>query len=391
MPAGPQVLNLADAVAVKLWKSKALRAVTWGSFFFDPRYGFVGSDQSRLCVETNEFKKAGGNITCTLLGQMSGDGFVDGAPMEGATASYPEFDFIFEVHELVSENFGVKSQYTEQLVAWDVAENGVLFVKEWWLVPLNSGPLMQLCGSTFTDAVPFYQPNDRLIRNGVGDQYTMMNPVTVIEEPVAGVGGRIVRPSLETGAAADHTTDEAVAADSTAIFNLALVDILLATAIQAKPPMRICRWAGGEAYIFMIHTDMLHDLIDDTKYDGIQNAILQGGMAYEESSFATGNVLPYRGTIFPTSNWNPPGQNSSTAVGLADTRRAPHCAAGSLAVGWGAGQGRNRFDVQQGKENYGRRFWANAGAVWGGERVRYNSKSYANFVTTVFAKNRGDA
>ena len=60
-------------------------------------------------------------------------------------------------------------------------------------------------------------------------------------------------------------------------------------------------------------------------------------------------------------------------------------------MGWGAGQGRNRFDVQQGKENYGRRFWANAGAVWGGERVRYNNKSYANFVTTTFAKNRGDA
>lgn len=382
MPAGPWALVTGDTIAKKLWASKADKENVWGAVPFDPRYGLSGPEMNRCIVEKREFKEYGSQLTLTLVKQQTGDGTVDGAPIEGTAAHLAFFPFTFEIHELTSEPLAIKSEYSEQQTEWDQGSTNEFMNREWWNVPFNTAFFMQGAGATFTAAVDYYKPNGRQVRGGASDQYTGMNPVTAHT--------RLYRPQIKQGAAADHATDQAVQGDTTAVFNVAGLDLLLATAKQTKPPLRQAKWAGGENYLCFIHDDQVEDLVDDVQYDAILHSILQGGLSYEQSSFSTGNVVPYRGIVLIPSLWNPPGQNSSTAAGLTKTRRAIFAGAGMCAAGWGVNHGMNRFRLWKGTENYGGQPVVVSRCMWGLERIEYNSLAYGGLAYTTYVTNHGD-
>ena len=390
MPAGPMAVVTGDNIAKKLWEAKADKDNVWGAVAFDPRFGFSGTEKNRMCVEKREFRQYGSQLTLTLVKQQTGDGTVDGAPIEGTAAHLATFPFTFEIHEQTAQPLGVKSEYSEQQTEWDQMETNIQMNREWWNVPFNTGLFMQLAGATFTTAVDYYKPNDRQVRAGSSDIYTGLNPVTAHT--------RLHRPGTAQGATADLgclrvvdlAADQAVQGDDTAVFNVAGMDFLLATAKQTKPPLRQCRWAGGETYVLLVHDDQLEDLLDDTSYDSIVHSIVQGGLPYEQSTFATGNFVPYRGMAIVASLWNPPGQHSTTAAGLTSTRKAILGGAGAAACGFGVNHGMNRFKLWKGTENYGGQPVVVSRCMWGLERVEYNSLAYGCLAYTTYATNHGD-
>ena len=144
-----------------------------------------------------------------------------------------------------------------------------------------------------------------------------------------------------------------------------------------------------------MHTDQYRDLIDDSKIDAIELATIQGGEMFKESTFATGNVRPYRGCIIVVSNWNPPGVHSTLNTAVANTRRCAFVGAGALAMGWGVNHGENRFQFHDEDFNIGGAYRCVTRAMWGGAKRLYDrgdgqKVDYATFVLTTFAKNRGD-
>ena len=169
------------------------------------------------------------------------------------------------------------------------------------------------------------------------------------------------------------------------------IDELIDRAPQMKPPIRPCKWAGGEHFIIFLHQDQWSDLQTDSRYKEIQVALLQGGQPYEKSMFGTGNAVPYRNAIFVVSLWNPPGQNSSTEAGIANTRRAFLCGAQALCVGWGKGHGQNRFRWHTERYNIGGSVRMIARSIWGCKKTIFNSKDYGVMVYSTYATNRGDA
>lgn len=377
-----KTIALSDAATVLRWSRKVGTEAIWKSIFFRPDYGFVGTGMNNMIVKKEELNDniGGGKLTCTLTMQLTGDGLVDGAPAEGSEASYDHFTDAFEVHELGSEPFAVKSQLDQQYVEWDLVEQGKSVTSDWWSVPMNAGPAMQLAGATFTSALDYYKPHGRQIRAGnagsLGHQYTMMNASST---PTSG------RLFL-----ADSVANAQTLSSSNTI-DLDDIDELIDTATQTKPPMRPAKWAGGEHFILFLHQDHWSDLTTSTRYDAIVQSLLQGGQPYEKSALGTGNAIPYRNCIVVVSNWNPPAQNSSTAAALANTRVGFLCGAQSLMVGWGQGHQQNRFRWHIESYNVGGSKRMMARSIWGGKKTVFNSKDYAVLALATYAKNRGDA
>lgn len=376
-----------DAVAKKLFHAKAGREATWGTLFMDSRYGFMGTGNDRMIKEHREFKEHGDQVTDTLTMQMTGQGTVGGAPLEGLESSYKHWPFTYTINELASEVFSAKSKMDQQRVEWSIVKTGEQATREWWIPILNAGPMLQLTGFTATSATNYYRPATRKIiagnAGGLGHQWTCMNAVS------APSATRIMRANGESN-------DQALVTEATHKMTSEYLDDLIATAPQTIPPIRPCKWAGGENFFIFIHTDQYRDLIDDSKIDAIEMACLQGGLPFEQSPVATGNVRPYRGCIIVVSNWNPPGVHSSTGAGVANTRRAVFCGAQALACGWGVGEGENRFSFRDEKYNIGGSYRCVTRSIWGGKKVRYgaatyaNSTDYATYVLTTYAENRGD-
>lgn len=377
-----KTIALTDGASVLRWSRKVGTEAIWKSLFFRPDYGFVGTGMNNMIVRKEELadRIGGGKLTCTLTMQMTGDGLVDGASAEGSESSYDHFTDAFEVHELGSEPFAVKSQLDQQYVEWDLVQQGKNVVSDWWSVPLNAGPAMCLGGATFTSALDYYKPHGRLVRagstDGLGNQYTMMNTSTV---PSTG------RLFLANGVANAQTLS------TTNPIDLDDIDELIDTAPQTKPPMRPAKWSGGEHFIIFLHTDQWSDLMTSTRYDAIIQSLLQGGQPYEKNTWGTGNAIPYRNCCFVVSNWNPPAQNSSTAAALANSRVAFMCGAQALMVGWGQGHAQNRFRWHIEPYNIGGSKRMIARSMWGGKKTVYNSKDYAVLALATSATNRGDA
>lgn len=382
MPAGPKVISLSDPATKLLFSSNVNTYALWGSLFLNETWGFVGDAKSgKPIVVQDEFQEHGGKVTLTLLGQLTGDGTVDGAPVEGTGGHFDHWTHSFEIHELTAQPFEAKSQMEDQYVEWDVAEAGRVANIEWWNTPLNSAFACQSTGYTCTAEHGYYKPAGRAIRagsgGGLGDQYTGMNAVTAIE------ASRVYRP-------ASAANDESLTGASH-VFSLDIVDYMAAVLPQTDPPMRPAKWAGGESYLWFIHTDQLYDLERDPRYQAIEDSILQGGGDFAKSSWATGNVRPYKGFIFIPTNWAPPGVHSSTGAPVNNVRRSWIWGATAIGLGFGVGHGQNRFRSTMGRFNRGGSFYYVTRSIWGADRIIFNSKSYGCFVVPTRAVNRGDS
>lgn len=373
-----KTIALNDAATKNLWSKRVGAEAVWKSIFLNPTYNFAGKDPGNMIVLAPEFQGHGNKLTCTLTYQLTGDGTVDGAPIEGQESSYQHFTHEFEVHELTSEPYGQKSQLDEQHVEWDVAQRGKDAVKTWWHVPLNTAFMFQGCGYNVTAATDYYKPNGRQVRYTTDRQYSGMNDVTAIQS------GRISRANGES-------TDQALTTEATHKMKLEYIEDFIARAVQRKPPIAPARWAGGENWFLFLHTDQARDLTEDSRYQNIEDAMLQGGMDFSKSMWGTGNFRPYKGVVIIVSNWNPPGIHSSTGAAVANTRRALFCGAGAFGLGFGVGHGQNRFRFHQEKYNVGGSYRCVARSIWGASRIDYNSLAYGCEVLTTYAANKGDA
>ena len=382
MGAGPQTFPVGSPAAIELWSSKVQRSAIWNSLFFSPNLGLVGKPNSgcMICQEDST-QKAGNSVTTILRAQMTGHGIVNAAPVEGLGGNYDTFTQTYFINMLTSQPFEQKSELDDQNVSFDVAREGKDANVEWWNVPLNTAIPLQAAGYTCTVTHPYYRPNSRQIVAGAGggifDQYSGMNPVNA-----SNLAGRITRPN-------SVATDQALGASD--VFSIDLVDEMAATLPMLEFPFRMVRWKSGQAWLWFLHTDQLFDLERDSRYQAIQDAILQGGGDYGDSTWATGAVRPYKNFVFIPTNWVTPGVHSTAGTPVDNVRRSFICGANAFSLSFGIGHKLNRFQTRMGFANRGLKFWCHTTAIWGLKRNDYNSKAYATFVVPTRATNRGDA
>src|SRR5574343_1060973 len=292
-----------NALAVKLWSKKlaveALKECYVGKF--------TGTDSNSLIqVKTETQKSAGDKITFGLRMQLSGSGIQGDNTLEGneeALTTYSDAVLLDQLRHAVRSG----GRMSDQRVPFSVREEAYAGLKDWWMDRYDTWFFNQVAG-----------------RSGITDTRLTGNNATVA--PTATYNHIWCN---------DATTDEGANAGDE--FSLTAIDNAVVLAKTNSTMNRTIRINVGEYYVCFIHPGQAKHMRTNTntaQWADIQKAAMMGGDVKNNPIF-TGALGVYNGVIIHESSRVPRGQNSSTAVEDADTRRAILCGAQAATLAFG--------------------------------------------------------
>jgi N4-gp56 family major capsid protein len=315
-----------------------------------------------VAQELTETRKGKGDaITWGLRALGNGEGVTEGQVLEGNEESVQHYTDQLLINEL---RYGVRVKGEDsidaQRVDMDLRAEAYDQAKDWWSERLDTSFFNTLAGNTAQSNL----------------KYTGFNT------PLAPSANRVIRAKA-------LATDQAVGADSTAVFTLNLIDRAVNRAKTATPPLRPIKGFGRDVdYVMFMHPDQVLALRSDATTAGnwfdLQKARLQGGDGDANALF-TGGVGVYNRTLVFESTRVPMGVNSSTGAPVTNTRRAIFCGAQALAVAFGMNGGPTKFSWVEKLFDYDDELGVKAGLIFGMKKSRYNGEDYGTITITTYA------
>lgn len=346
------------AEAVKLWSSQLAREALKATWI----QKFIGdSSDDILQVFDNTKKGAGDQITVTLRMQLTGDGVQGDGTLEGneeALTTYTDKLIIDQLRHAVRS----AGKMTQQRIPWSIREEAMMGLKDWWAGRLDLAFFNQVCGN-----------------NAITDTKFTGNQATLAPDT-----NHVFRPTT-------HTTDETLAAGDE--MTLSLIDSVLAIAklggvAGTSPVIRPVKVDGEDRYVMVIHTNQVTQLRTNTstgQWLDIQKAAMTGDGS-KANPIMTGALGVYNGVVLHESTRITQGVNSTTAVPVANTRRAVLLGAQSGAIGFGQGSSFESFDWNEELFDYGNQLGVEAGCIFGLKKLRFNSADFGTVVLGTFTK-----
>jgi N4-gp56 family major capsid protein len=344
-----------NALAVKLWSKKL--AVEALKECYVGKFTGTGSN-SLIQVKTEASKSAGDKVTFGLRMQLTGAGIQGDNTLEGneeALATYSDAVILDQLRHAVRSG----GKMSEQRVPFSVREEAYAGLKDWWMDRYDTWFFNQMGG-----------------KSGVTDTRLTGNNAAVV-------------PTATTNhlwASADHTTDETL--DSSGDnFTLAALNKAVVLAKTNSPMLRPVRVNGGEYYVCFLHPGQVYSLRTDTtsmEWADIQKAAMMGGDVKNNPLF-TGALGVYNGVILHESTRVPKGQNSTTLVEVANTRRAILCGAQAATMAFGQGGSENKFSWTEELFDYENQLGVAAGTIAGLKKTIFNSKDFGSIVISSYS------
>ena len=313
---------------VKLWSERTL-------------YDFV-SDTEMLgqMIRTgvlrrvdNTNKDAGDRVTVSFLNRLNEQGLLGSAAATGQEAPLVYATDNMNIDQLRIP-ISIPAPYTidTQRVQYNLPEDGYRVMSEWMKVRGVLGAFYQLAGNTANtityDGVA-YSGNDRLKVTGLNS--------AVAPSTTSGVTRQIWANGL--------TTDQAVAADTTATMKLTYILQAETIAQTAQPYIRPLSETSEVKYHCYVHTQQYMDLLNDTsspyQYRDIQQSLITSGRGEGElqRSFVFSQTRVFNSDKLPL------GVNSGSGVAVANSRRAIFCGRDAGAIAFGKGYSDGRAEV----------------------------------------------
>jgi len=293
-----------SASTVKLWSERTL-------FDFVTDTEMLGQMMKagvlRRFDETS--RTAGDRVTVSFLKRLTDQGLLGMQAATGLESNLDYFTDNINIDELriVVQN---PAPYTidTQRNLYDIPENTYRAESEWMQVRGVLGAFNQLAGNTAStitfDSIP-YSGIDRLKITGLND--------TSAPTTTAGVT-RIIRPN-------GLTTDEAVAADTTATAKLTDILTCETYAQTQQPYIRPLSETSEIKYHYYCHTKSYMDLMTDAssnlQYRDIQQALITSGRGEGEMQ----RSFVFSQTRVFNSDKIALGVDSTTSTAVANTRR----------------------------------------------------------------------
>lgn len=338
--------------AVKLWSRKlareALKATYVGKFIGE-------SDDSLLQIRNDTQKSAGDSVRITLRMQLTGDGVLGDGTLEGneeALATYTDNLLIDQLRHAVRS----AGKMSEQRIPWNHREEAMMGLRDWWAGRLDYAFFNQICGFTAQTDVRY-----------TGNQATFA-PTSIIR-------------------ANGDATDQAVGADTAAIFNLQIIDQMVALAKTSTPVLRPIKIAGEDHYVMFLHPFQVQSLRTNTasgQWLDIQKAATTGDGSAKNPIF-TGALGVYNGVVLHEAVRVTRGVNSTSGATVPLTRRAVLCGAQAAAIGFGQDYSFEKFDWNEELFDYGNQLGVEAGAIYGLKKLRFNSLDFSTIVVTTYS------
>ncbi len=339
----------------KLW-SKGLEHEVIGMQFFSK---FMGKgDRNLLQIKDETSKAAGDRIRIGLRNLLTGSGVQADAGLEGneeALVTNADNLFINQLRHAVRSN----GRISEQRVNFSVREEARVGLADWWGERLEVSLANQLTGNT-----------------GQTDTRFTGNQVTIA--PSTGAATRLV-------VGGDEATEASLSATTTHAIKLKELDDCVAIAKANLPRLRPLIVDGKKSYVAFLHPYQILQLRRDATTAGnffdINKAILQGGKISDNpiingASFMYNNVIVHEWDHLPNT------------VDLADDtnfRRGVFCGAQSAVIGFGRGDGPNKFTWVEESFDYGNKLGVAAGSVFGIKKLVFDSNDYGTITLPGYA------
>lgn len=339
-----------DNLTRKLWAKKLWSEHRKSDVIFDDRLGFTGKSYERNgFVHLDEPEKSRGDkVTVGYVWQDPDDpGVIGSEVLEGKESPITTSDFAMLID---LQRFGTREAgrlMNEQRVSFDVLETGKRIMRDKWKTRRAVAVCNHLAGNTSQTDL----------------KYTGLNT------PVAPDDEHIYRVNQGLGS----SNDETVNGDTTATFDVNIIDELVTIAEQLTPVIAPMEIGGGEYYAMLLHPDVVADIRkSNTQWYNQMIAALQGGKTDGNPIF-TRALGMHRNTLIFSERHLPRGIHSSTGAYQDNTRRNVFMGAGALAIAYGRKfrGAKEKFYWYNGAWDHGERLYCSASAVWGCKSIRF--------------------
>lgn len=313
-------------LTVKLWSERTL-------YDFVSDTGLLGQmirdGVIRRFDDTSQ--KKGDRIRIPYLKRLTGQGLLGNATATGSEDELTYFDDDVLIDQLrYPLNIPAPQTIDVQRVLMNLPEDSYRVLSEWHKQRAVISAFNQLCG------------NNSLIISYDGEDYSGGNLLKITGMNAANApstAGGVTRIIYANG----NSTDQAVAADTTATLRLSYINQCETIAATSRPYIRPFSETEQVKFNFYVHTEGFNQLINDTsgpiQVRDIQYAMITSGRGEGEIN----RSFIYSQTRIHCSDKLPNGVNSSTQLSVPNCRRAVFCGrdAGGIAFGQGYGSGKD--------------------------------------------------
>lgn len=335
-------------LAVKLWSKKLIREALKSTYINK----FIGdADESVIQLKTETQKGSGDKITYGLRMQLTGDGISGDNTLEGNEENLVTYSDSLLIDQLRN---AVRSQgkISEQRVPFDVREEAMLALKDWFAGRMDEAFFNQITGNTAQADL----------------RHTGSNAT------VAPSSGNVL---YGNGA----ITEASAGTVTTAVFSLDLLDKAVEKAKTLSPLIRPVRINGEDKFVVFLHPYQVTSLRTTVStsaitWDAIQKAAMQGGMISENPIY-TGALGEYNGCILHESTRIP------TVV--ANSRRAVLCGAQAAVLAFGQNFKDQSPSWQEKTFDYGNKLGVSGSLIWGIKKTIFNSADLSTVVIPTYA------
>jgi len=363
-----------NANTVKLWAERSLMD-------FESDLNLVGKMVSAgvLRREQDLNRGAGDRVRISWLNRLTDQGLIGNAAATGNESELNYYTDDLMVDQLrIPVSIPAKGTIDAQRVKFDLPEDAYRNMSEWMRNRGTLGALNQLAGNTATTINyegQAYAGNNRLKVTGLN---SAVAPTTT-----SGVT-RIIRPN-------SLTTDQAVAADTTATLKLSNILEAETVAATSRPYIRPLSMDGGVKYHCYVHTSQYNALLEDTsspyQYRDLQQSMIASGRGKGEIA----RSFVFSQTEIIETDKVPKGVNSGTSAEVDNCRRAVFCGAdaGAIAYGQGYAEGGDAvagFKINSDYYDIGQMERFALVGIWGISKLQFNSNDNGVIVISTYSR-----
>jgi len=356
-----------DALTVKRWARGLEKEVRKGLEIAP----LIGMGSNSIIQEKTELKNKGDRVRVGLRMQLNGSGRTENEALEGNEESLTTYYDDVLINELThAVRVEGEDSIDQQRVLFNLRSEARTALTDWFAERLSLSFFIQASGYTGST---------------INYRGTSISPTTVHEglNPVtAPSSNRVIY------AGSSNTTDQAVNADSTATFDLNLIDKAKETAVTANPKIRPVRVNGGSYYVMYLHPYQVYDLrtsTSDGQWYDIQKAALMGGQTTGNPIF-TGALGMYNGVVLRESEDVVPGVHSTTKAEQTSTRRALFLGAQSCMVAFSSKFSKmSPYKWVEKKFDYDRELGVSVQSLMGMKKCIFNSEDFGTITVSSYA------
>lgn len=342
-----------DANSVKIWEAQ-LQAAMLAKTILKP---YIGGRGSIITEQSAKGRKKGDTVYYNLRAPIDGEGKVGSETLEGFEEDLTIYQASLVIN-LSRHAVFVGDEISEERYPWDdLREEAKDALAEWGAKRFEQAGMNHLCS---------YTPANSLHPTRRGHN-TVKAASTY----------RILRAN-----GASNATDEAVGADTTAKFNLQLIDFARERAFKEEASAFVMEPGSGRKFVCILSPEQLTDLRDDDRWEQIQRAALARSANNPLYEFAAGE---YNDTIFVPSQYVTQGVHSTTGAAVSNTRRAVFLGQNALSVAWGRQYGGGAWKWKESMRDYDDKRYVGTKLLWGVTADQFNSIDRGKIVITTYA------